>query len=274
MTQLKITVITCTYNSAQNLRDTLASVKRQTFRDFEHLFIDGGSTDGTLEIIKEYYENPVLLVGKDQGIYDAFNKGLHSATGDIVGFLHSDDVFYDHQSLERIAEAFKNDIDYYCSKMVIFDEKLQKSFAVLGASPHQQTLKDQLYSSTYFAHPTYYCTKAIIKRVGDFDLNYKIAADIDWLYRLEKTTDNFYFDARPLIKFRGDGGTSATNYFRALREELAIRTKLEGWSVSLFIVYTYHYFRRLIRYVLEKLRLRAMVKFFRKIIYFTRSAKP
>ena len=273
MFQPKITIITCTYNSAKTLRETLDSVKRQTFRNFEHLFIDGGSTDGTLAIIKEYYEQPALLVGKDKGLYDAFNKGLHNATGEIVGFLHSDDIFYDEQALERIAQAFKNETDYYCSKMIIFDEELRKSFAVLGAKPHRQTLRDQLYSSTYFAHPTYYCTKEIIKRIGDFDLSYKIAADIDWLYRLEKTTDNFYFDDQPLIKFRGDGGTSAGNYFRGLREEFAIRFKAEGLSMSLLTVYAYHYFRRLIRYCLEVFKLNSVIAICRKIILFGRRSK-
>jgi len=272
MSQPKITVITCTYNSSRNLRTTLDSVKEQTYRDFEHLFIDGGSTDGTLDIIKEYYDDPVLIVGKDQDLYDAFNKGLRNASGQVVGFLHSDDVFFDDRALERVADAFKNkEIDYYCSRMVIYDEKLQTPFALLGASPHRQTFRDQLYSSTYFAHPTYYCKKEIIERVGDFDRHYKVAADIDWLYRLEQTTNRFYFEPSPLVKFRGAGGISADRYFVGLAEELAIRIKNEKPSFILYVVYSYHYLRRGVRFILEKLRLFKVINIIRKIILKTKN---
>lgn len=263
----KITVITCTYNSACHLRATLDSVRGQTYRNFEHLFIDGGSTDGTLDIIREYYDDPVLMVGQDKGLYDAFNKGLKNASGQVIGFLHSDDIFFDNQALERAANAFENkDIDYYCSRMVICDEKLETQFALLGASPHRQTLRDQLYSSTYFAHPTYYCKREVVERVGKFDLQYQVASDIDWLYRLEKATDKFYFDSAPLVKFRGGGGTSAGRYFIGLSEELAIRIKNEKPSFALYAVYGYHYLRRGIRFILEKLRLSKLVNIIRRII--------
>lgn len=263
----KITIITCTYNSSKYLRDTLNSVREQTYRNFEHLFIDGGSTDDTVSIIKEYYDNPALIIGKDKGLYDAFNKGLEHATGEIIGFLHSDDTFFDDKALERIAGAFEDkNIDYYCSQMVICDDELRSPFAILGSTPHVQTFRDQLYSSTYFAHPTYYCKKDIVRQVGEFDLGYKVAADIDWLYRLEKVTDRFYFDSAPLVRFRGEGGTSARKYFLGLSEEMAIRIKYDGRSLSLYLVYAYHFLRRIIRFVLEKLGLHKLVSAMRKII--------
>ena len=264
----KITIITCTYNcDKKNLLTSIASVKRQTYQNIEHLFMDGGSTNGTLDAIKSCYENPVLVSEPDRGLYDAFNKGLKLATGDVVGFLHADDELYDERAIERIADAFKNnDIDYYCSRMIIFDALMQKSFAELGSKPHQQTLKDQLYSSNYFAHPTCYCRRETALAVGDFDLHYKVAADIDWLYRLEKNTDKFYFDSNPLIKFRGEGGTSAGNYFTGLREEFAIRKKMFGLSLELLLVYGYHFVRRGIRFILEKFGLLAIIGVCRNLI--------
>lgn len=268
MPRPKITIITCTYNSSRYLRETLNSVKEQTFKDFEHLFVDGGSTDDTLTIIKEYYNNAAIIIGKDKGLYDAFNKGLARANGQIIGFLHSDDIFFDNQALERVSSAFMNkDVDYYCARMVIYDEKLESLFAILGAPPHRQTLKDQLYSSTYFAHPTYYCKKEIIEQVGDFDLAYKVAADIDWLYRLENTTQQFYFDPKPLVKFRGEGGISANKYFVALSEEMSIRIKNEERSLDLYFIYYYHFFRRGIRFILERLGLLKAIGLLRKMIF-------
>ncbi|NCD01159.1 glycosyltransferase [bacterium] len=262
-----ITIITCTYNSSLYLRECLESVKNQSYRNFEHIFIDGESSDDTIEIINEFYKSPNIYSEKDKGVYDAFNKGLKLAKGDVIGFLHSDDVFFDKNSLERVAKSFLDkDIDYYCSKMLIYDKKLEKSFAILGKEPHKATFKDQLYSSTYFAHPTYYCKRSMVNKVGKFNLKYHIASDIDWLYRLEKVTNNYYFDKYPLIKFRGEGGTSAKKYFLGLGEEFVVRKKNESLSFSLLFIYFYHLIRRICRFILEKLGLLFVVNFFRKLI--------
>lgn len=267
MTGPLITIITCTLNSARYLEENIKSIKNQTYENIEHLFIDGESSDETINIIKSYYQNPSLIISRDKCLYDAFNKGLNNAKGEIVGFLNSDDVLADHEAIERIANAFtSNEIDYYCSKMIIFDGELKNSFAILGASPHRQTIKDQLYSSTYFAHPTYYCKKGVIKKIGEFNLKYKIAADIDWLYRLEKITNKFYFDEKPLIKFRGEGGTSAKKYFLGLKEEFIIRKNIEGSSLKLYLIYAYHFLRRVTRYILEKLKLNKIIYYIRKIL--------
>jgi glycosyltransferase involved in cell wall biosynthesis len=267
MEQLKITIITCTLNSAAHLTETIESVKKQSYQNFEHLFIDGGSSDQTIEIIKSFYPEANLIIKQKNGAYDAFNKGMESASGQVIGFLHSDDILFDNQALERIALAFSNqEIDYYCSRMLIYDKDLKSSFAILGASPHRQSFKDQLYSSTYFAHPTYYCKKEIIQKVGKFNTKYQIAADIDWLYRLEKISDSFFFDPKPLVKFRGEGGLSANRYFTGLKEEFKIRIKNEGISFVLIIIYGYHLMRRLIRFTLETIKLNKAIGFFRKII--------
>lgn len=266
MSNPKITIITCTYNSEKCLADCIESVRSQTYKNIEHLFIDGGSTDKTLDIIRKYYPKPNLISEKDKGIYDALNKGIKMTTGDIVGWLHSDDVFYNKDCLIRIVEAFdKNNIDYYCSKMLIYDTDLKRKFAVLGAPPHKVTFWEQFYSSTYYAHPTYYIKKKAIRRVGEYNLKFKIAADIDWLIRLEKLNLKHFFDETPLIKFRSSG-KSAKKYFMALKEEWQIRCKHEGLSLKLIIVYSYHFIRRLIRYILEILKLNFIVKYFRKFL--------
>jgi len=264
---IKVSIITCTLDSEKYLAQCLESVKAQTYKNIEHIFVDGESTDQTLNIIKKYYLRPIIISRKPQGIYDALNSGLELATGEVVGILHSDDLYYDKQCLARIADSFQKNhqLAYYCSKMIIHDENLETPFAVLGARPHKQTLRDQLYSSTYFAHPTYYLSRAILNKVGKYNVEYKIAADIDWLIRLEKLNLSFYFDNKPLIKFRSSG-RSVKKYFLALREEFIIRKRLEGLSINLILVYIYHFARRFIRYILEFLGLDVFVALGRKAI--------
>ena len=121
---MKISIITITYNSAKTLPRALASVQQQTYPDIEHIIVDGASTDGTVALIEAYAQSPITnhqspitnhqlpitnikyLSEPDNGIYDALNKGIRMATGDVIGFLHSDDVFYSADSLAHIAAAF------------------------------------------------------------------------------------------------------------------------------------------------------------------------
>ena len=101
---IKITIVTVCCNSAATIRDTLESVAAQSHKNIEHIIIDGGSTDGTLAVIHEWKKHPVRLVSEpDRGIYDAMNKGIRLATGDIIGILNSDDMYYDSHVLESVS---------------------------------------------------------------------------------------------------------------------------------------------------------------------------
>ena len=113
---MKISILTATYNSDKTLRDTIKSVLRQSYREFEYILIDGGSKDNTVDIIKEYepqFEGRLKYISeRDDGIYDAMNKGIRMSTGDVVGILNSDDFYTSDDALQKIADAFeKNDID-------------------------------------------------------------------------------------------------------------------------------------------------------------------
>ena len=264
----KITIVTCTYNSSRYLAENISSVKSQTYGNYEHIFIDGGSADNTIEIIKQGYPAPIYVSEKDSGIYDAINKGIKMSSGDVVGLLHSDDVFFDSGCLERIARAFMevDGLDFYCSTLWIYDLALENRFAVLGSAPHARTLKEQLYSSTNFAHPTYYCRRSVFDKIGFYSTDYKIAGDIDWLIRLEKAGLSFHFDSKPLIKFRSSG-ESAKKYILALKEEFDVRVKYDGLNVGLVFIYFFHLIRRCSRYFLEVVKMGFMIVFFRKIIY-------
>ena len=106
---MKVSIITCTYNSARTIADTIKSVNAQTYPNIEHIIVDGLSKDNTLEIVKQYAgERQIVKCEKDNGIYDAFNKGIRMATGDIIGVLNSDDFFTSDNIVEQVVNAFNN----------------------------------------------------------------------------------------------------------------------------------------------------------------------
>ena len=106
---MKISVITLTYNSINTIEETIKSVKTQSYKNIEKIWIDNTSKDGTLEFLKKHQDNKTVLISeKDKGIVDAFNKGVKVSTGEVIGFLHSDDKFYNRNTIKNIAQKFKN----------------------------------------------------------------------------------------------------------------------------------------------------------------------
>lgn len=184
-----ISIITATFNSAKTLKDTIQSVLRQTNKDFEYLIIDGGSTDETIDIVKSYeseFSGRLKWVSeKDEGIYDAMNKGIKMASGDVVGILNSDDYFTSDDILQTVDNAFKShEIDaIYGDIHFIRDGNPQKCV--------------RYYSSRMFrpfwlrfgfmpAHPSFYCKREIFDKAGLYSLDYKIGADYEMMVRLFK----------------------------------------------------------------------------------------
>lgn len=182
---MKVSIITCTYNSADTVADTIKSVNRQTYSDIEHIIIDGLSKDNTIAIVKANAgDKQRIIEGKDNGIYDAFNKGIQAATGDIVGVLNSDDFFTCPHSVDKIVAAFEQE-----------GEELDAVYGDLHyVDPSDLTRTVRFYSSAIFrpnlmrlgfmpAHPTFYMRKRCYERYGLYDNNYKIAADFELLLR-------------------------------------------------------------------------------------------
>lgn len=181
---MKISIITATFNSGTPLRDTMESVLRQSFQDFEHIIIDGGSNDNTLGIIAEFeprYNGRLKYISeKDRGLYDAMNKGINTATGDVIGILNSDDFYTSSDVLSTVAKEIE-DVD-----------------AVYGdihfVAPSNLSKCTRYYSSKLFrpwmmrlgfipAHPSFYCRRELFSRYGLFDLDFKVAADFELLLR-------------------------------------------------------------------------------------------
>lgn len=185
---MKISVITVTYNSGATVRDTIESVLKQTYADYEYLLVDGGSKDNTVDIIKEYepkFEGRLRYVSEpDKGIYDAMNKGIRMATGVVVGILNSDDFFTSDDVIERVAEAFSGDDSLdavYGDIHFVKDGDLGKCTRYYSSKSFRPWL---LRFGFMPAHPSFYCKKAVFDKYGLYDLQYRTSSDFEMMVRL------------------------------------------------------------------------------------------
>ena len=182
-----ISIITATYNSAETINDTIKSVLCQTNKDFEYIIVDGGSTDETIDIVKSYeseFSGRLKWVSeKDKGIYDAMNKGIKMASGDIIGILNSDDYYTSDDILQTIADAFKcQNVDaIYGDKHFIKDGVPDKCVRYYSS---------RLFSPFWLrfgfmpAHPSFYCKREVFDKSGLYRLDYKIGSDYEMMVRL------------------------------------------------------------------------------------------
>ena len=206
---MKISIITVCYNSEKTIKDTLESVLKQSYDNYEYLIVDGKSKDNTLDIIKSYegkFKGKIRIISeKDKGLYDAMNKGIAQATGDIVGILNSDDFYIDEYVIEKIVKEFeeKKCDSVYADLVYVKPDNLQKTV--------------RYYDSSYFkpskfeygwmpAHPTFFVKREIYEKYGVFKIDYKIAADFDICARfLYKNKISYSYIKEPLIKMRVGG---------------------------------------------------------------------
>lgn len=182
-----ISIITATYNSAETINDTIKSVLCQTNKDFEYIIVDGGSTDETIDIVKSYeseFSGRLKWVSeKDKGIYDAMNKGIKMASGDIIGILNSDDYYTSDDILQTIADAFKclNVDAIYGDIHFIKDGVPDKCVRYYSS---------RLFSPFWLrfgfmpAHPSFYCKRDVFDKSGLYRLDYKIGSDYEMMVRL------------------------------------------------------------------------------------------
>ena len=210
---MKISIITITYNSAKTLQRALESVQSQTYKDIEHIIVDGASDDGTMEIIRAYatgHKNVRWVSEKDDGIYNALNKGIRMATGDVIGFLHSDDVLNSSDSIEQIANAFahsKADVVYgdlqYCR-----GEKIVRRWKSNAFNPCA------LKYGWMPPHPTVYVRREVYQQVGEYDEWFSIAADYDMMLRIFKTGYKTHYIPSVLVSMETGGASNRSTRAR------------------------------------------------------------
>jgi len=208
MTTSSISIITVCYNSAKTIIDTFTSISEQNYESIEYIVIDGGSTDDTLKLIEDSDVVTKYVSEPDEGIYDAMNKGIAMATGDIIGILNADDFYARNDVLSMIAKVFEEpDIDACFADLVYVRQNDSKKIVRYWKS---QPYRAGLFKRGWMpAHPTFFCRNEVYERYGNFDLNYTIAADVELLFRfLEKNRTNSVYLPKTIIKMRLGGTTN------------------------------------------------------------------
>jgi len=186
---VKVSVLTVCYESAKYIRENFASVTAQTYGDIEHIIIDGGSTDKTVSYIKEYAQsskNVVWVSEPDRGMYDALNKAVAAASGDIIYCLNSDDMIKDSHVIERVV-SFMSGVARNESGLYIGDVNFQYSTGLNSKRRAISVSAKQLVAygnCTFVPQPATFAFSSLYKRAGPFDVTYKIASDYDFIIRL------------------------------------------------------------------------------------------
>ncbi len=221
MSRPKLSIITICRNAASTIKATLESVARQegvSPGDFEHWVIDGGSKDQTLEIVKSF-PHAMWISEPDQGISDAFNKGVDRSSGDWIQFLNSDDALADSHVLHDLISALDPAFDVIYGRLEIMDETLTKVIRITGDKEGPSHLDKRMT----IAHPAMAMHRRYFQEFGKFDLGYKIAMDYELLLR--NPHSKFKFLPRTITKFRSGGVSTAQVGLKQARECLRAKTK-------------------------------------------------
>lgn len=232
---MKISVITAVWNNRETVAEALESVLAQTHADVELVVIDGASTDGTREVLEGYRGRLAVLVSeRDRGIYDALNKGIARASGDVIGFLHADDLLADSNVLARIASAFSDGVDgVYGDLLYVRKQDPSQTVRYWRSRPFTPDLCGKGWMP---AHPTLYLRRSVYQRHGVFDTSYRIAADYDFMLRILLAGTRVAYVPAVLVKMRvgGVSNRSLRNLLRKSREDLrALRHNRAGglWTL-------------------------------------------
>lgn len=206
---MKISIITITFNSARTISRALESVQQQTYPYIEHIIVDGASTDGTRELIEAYaakHTNVRWVSETDEGIYNALNKGIRMATGDVIGFLHSDDVLYSPGSIGQIAAA----MTAFGADVVYGDLQYCNGDRVVRRWKSNDFRPSALKFGWMPPHPTVYVRKEVYEQVGPYDEWFRISADYDMILRIFTAGYKTHYIPEVLVKMN-TGGASNRN---------------------------------------------------------------
>ena len=225
---MKVSVITATFNSAATLTDTLSSVRDQTYPLVEHLIIDGGSKDNTMEIVAGFPHIKQICSEKDRGIYDAMNKGVKRATGDIVGILNSDDFYASENVLREVVDTFEQSgcDAVYGDLQYVDKDDVSKVVRYWRSGPYQQGAFKWGWMPP---HPSFFVRHTLYDRCGLFNLDMKTAADYELMLRMiHKEGASLQYLPNVLVKMR-TGGASNSSLASRLKANADDR---KAWDVN------------------------------------------
>lgn len=226
----KISIITVVFNAAQFIEQTIKSIINQSYNNIEYIIIDGKSTDGTVDIIKQYNNNIHHWISEpDNGIYEAMNKGLKRASGDFVIFINAGDMFYSDNTLKQIPFNKHPDADIFYGETIIIDDKTGEELGL-----RRKKLPKNL-SWKHYKKGMVVCHQSILvkKSIAPFyNTQYKLSADVDWVIRALKESKKTVFTNSIISKFL-NGGISRTQQKLSLKERFIILKKYFGLSQTI-----------------------------------------
>jgi glycosyltransferase involved in cell wall biosynthesis len=262
-----ISIVTPTYNSKKTIERNTRSVINQTSKNFEHIIIDNLSKDNTIEIVKKVYEESNLsdhlriISEKDDGISDAFNKGIKAAKGEIIGILNGDDAYYNNKVFERILEAFKDERIIFVHGDIYFDDPVY-------GSNIRKPLLCPITTAMPFNHPSMFIKKEIYEEYGFYEKSYKFAMDYALIIKFEKEISQFrekgkYLQGDP-IAIMNSGGASWKHELGSIEEYKQALKEFGFWDANAKKQYKLRIFRTKLKKILNDLHLSFFVKLWRK----------
>lgn len=249
---IKISVITICYNAAKTIEETILSVINQDYDNLEYIIIDGESTDGTINIVNKYRDRIAYFVSEpDNGISDAFNKGIKTATGDLIGIINSDDYLY-KDALKKVGEYFNDhpNCDLVHGNTLRFDDG-----DLMGRLKYGSTDYSRLKLTFEIYHPSTFIKKSAYEKYGYYDINYKIAMDYELISKMYYSGANFGYINDTLTCFRYGGiSTTALKSTLADHKRVALRNGASKIKINWFII-KHFYIRNSLVFLLKKAHL-------------------
>ncbi|MBO2550351.1 glycosyltransferase [Shewanella algae] len=233
---MKVSIITVCYNSEKTIEDTLKSVAQQTYQNIEHIVIDGNSSDSTNSIVGRYAESVAIHISEpDKGLYDAMNKGINLATGDVVGILNSDDVFASKDAVTNLMAGFNDSVDGVYSDLVYVSETdLSKVTRLYSSKVFKPSL---MRFGIMLPHPTFYVRKSCYEIFGGYKIDYRVSADFELIARFVCNNIRLKRINSISVKMR-EGGISSSGLVWRIHQnfEIVRACKSNGFYTNIFLV--------------------------------------
>ena len=226
---MKISIITVCYNAEKTIESTINSVITQNYNEIEYIIVDGNSTDNTMNIVYKYRDQiDIIITEKDNGIYDAINKGIRLASGEIIGLLNSDDELFDITIISKIANVFNNSpkLDSIIGDIIFLNDNNK----IIRKYTSKNWTINKFSWGFMPPHPSFYCKKDLFHKYGFYNTKFKIAADFDLLVRfLNINKISFYYLPTSIVKMKlGGVSTKGFSSFLIINKEIYQVCKLNG----------------------------------------------
>ena len=264
---MKISVITPTYNSEKTIAENIISVLSQSYNQIEHIIIDNCSSDATLKIVKDLYSKSkslkklILISEKDDGIADAFNKGIKNASGDVITILNGDDKYFSEKVFKKATEALSNDNILFVHGDILFVDE------IYGTNIRKPLMCD-IRIAFPFNHPTMFVKKKLFDEIGTFNKNYSCAMDFEWVCRIYKRYNpeniSLYISGEPLVVMKA-GGVSWQREIETILETKTALKYYNLWDTKAWWPHNLRIIRTSVKLLINQFNLNWIVKTWRKI---------